>query len=112
MNEYLFYTFEGYTEGPNVDYPVENCQILGRVKGNNPQEALKNLLKENVWITKAGFSIDSIKFVQVVSSELKEDIKCVIEYLWKDEQTHFVENGKPQNHIFNTLRKLNEIMNV
>ena len=31
MNEYLFYTFEGYTEGPNVDYQVENCQILGRV---------------------------------------------------------------------------------
>lgn len=29
MNEYIFYTDEGYTEGPNEDLPVENCQMLG-----------------------------------------------------------------------------------
>lgn len=112
MNEYLFYTNEGYTEGPNINYSVENCQVLGRAKGNNQQEALNNLLKENNWIAKAGFSIDSIKFVQIITNELKEDINCVVNYHWKDEKTHFTENGKPKNHIFNTLIKLKETVSV
>lgn len=35
MNEYIFYTDEGYTEGPNEDLPVENCQMLGCVMADN-----------------------------------------------------------------------------
>ena len=106
MKEYLFYSTEGYTEGPNTDYNVNNCQVLGRVKGSNLPDAINNLLKENEWITKAGFSIESIAYVQVITNELKQDIKNVVNYLWKEEKTHFEECGKPKNHIFNTIKKL------
>ena len=55
MNEYIIYTTEGYTIAPNEDVEVENCQVLGCVHGNTPQEAKDSLLKENPWIRKAGF---------------------------------------------------------
>jgi len=35
MNEYIFYTNEGYTESPIEDMAVENCQMLGRVMSDN-----------------------------------------------------------------------------
>ena len=35
MNEYIFYTTEGQTLAPNVDYTIENCQVLGFAKGDN-----------------------------------------------------------------------------
>ncbi len=56
MNEYIFYTTEGYTEGPNKDYPVENCQVVGVASGENHNEALKKLFVENPWISEAGFT--------------------------------------------------------
>lgn len=55
MNEYIIYTTEGYTIAPNENVEVENCQVLGRALGNNPDEAKDNLLKDNPWIIKAGF---------------------------------------------------------
>lgn len=55
MNEYIIYTVEGYTEAPNPNYEVENCQVLGRVFGRDKIDAINNLLKENTWILKAGF---------------------------------------------------------
>lgn len=39
MNEYLFYTMEGTTIAPNRDFDLENCQILGRSKGDSKTEA-------------------------------------------------------------------------
>ena len=56
MNEYIFYTTEGYTIAPNEDYGVENCQVLGCACGNNKDEARDNLMKENLWISEDGFS--------------------------------------------------------
>ncbi len=55
MNEYIFYTTEGNTIAPNEDYGVENCQVLGCAYGNNKYEAKDNLMKENPWISEAGF---------------------------------------------------------
>ena len=56
MNEYLFYTTEGHTDAPNLNVPIENCQILGRVKANDTESAYKILFEENPWITKAKFN--------------------------------------------------------
>lgn len=30
MNEYIFYTFEGYTYPPKEDKEGENCLVLGK----------------------------------------------------------------------------------
>ncbi|MBR1551777.1 MAG: hypothetical protein IJ632_05590 [Muribaculaceae bacterium] len=55
MNEYIIYTNEGYSIAPNEGVEVENCQVLGCAYGSNPVEAQENLLKDNHWITEAGF---------------------------------------------------------
>lgn len=55
MNQYIIYTTEGYTIAPNENVGVENCQVLGLAFGNSTQEAKENLIKDNQWITKAGF---------------------------------------------------------
>lgn len=56
MNEYIFYTPEGYTIAPNGNVEVENCQMLGTAKGKDEREARYNLLKESPWIIEAGFN--------------------------------------------------------
>lgn len=56
MNEYLFYTLEGYTNPPREDKEVDNCQILGFAWGNDEYEARKALLEENPWIEEVGFN--------------------------------------------------------
>lgn len=56
MKEYIIYTTEGYTTAPNENFEVENCQVLGRAHGKDEKEAQANLLEENPWILKAGFS--------------------------------------------------------
>ena len=106
MNEYIIFTTEGHTIAPNENIEVENCQMLGRVRGNNPKEAKDNLLKENPWITEAGF--DSSEFIveQLLSDDEREAIKEVLDYLWDDEERHYEESGKPDNHIFPVLKRL------
>lgn len=54
MKEYLFYTAEGTTYGPNGE-DVDNCQVLGRGFGNDNTEALHDLLERNPWIIEKGF---------------------------------------------------------
>ena len=54
MSEYIIYTTEGFTQDPNGN-DIDNCQVLGCVSGNTPQEARDNLLKDNPWIIEAGF---------------------------------------------------------
>lgn len=66
MNEYIFYTLEGYTISP-TNIEVENCQLLGFAKGENSQDALANLIIENQWIIEYGFNVDKIISRQVVS---------------------------------------------
>ncbi|MCR4812283.1 MAG: hypothetical protein K5867_06790 [Bacteroidales bacterium] len=56
MNKYIIYTTEGNTLAPNMNVEVENCQMLGESRGNNPNEAKDNLLKDNPWISEAGFN--------------------------------------------------------
>ena len=80
MNEYLFYTYEGFTIAPNENEEVENCQVLGRAKGNNEMEAREKLAKEYPWIKKCGFSVNDAMFVKIASEDNEHDNE-IIEYL-------------------------------
>ena len=75
MNEYIFYTCEGYTYPPIEDMEVENCQVLGCAEGNNVDEAIHNLLKENPWITECGFNIEEAFCKQLLTDVQREDIE-------------------------------------
>ncbi len=83
MKEYLFYTTEGTTLPRDTSKDIENCQILGRSNGENPEVALTNLLKENKWITEVGFDIFNISAVQILNDKLRQDLKlltnCLLE---------------------------------
>lgn len=108
MNEYLIFTSHGFTESPD-NIEVENCQLLGRVIAENKSCALSNLKKENPWIGEVGFDVDDVIVEQVLTKENKKDIKQLLDYLWKDEEKHFVERNCPQDHIFRTILKLNHL---
>ena len=43
------------TQDPNGN-DIENCQMLGIAKGKDKLEAKNNLLKDNPWISEAGFN--------------------------------------------------------
>lgn len=91
MNEYLFYTDEGFTIAPNEN-EVENCQVLGRAKGNNEMEAREKLAKDSPWIKKYGFSIDDAMFVKIASEDNERDSE-IIEYL-----THFLDRRQIEQY--------------
>ena len=79
MNEYIFYTIEGYTCPPKEDKKVENCQVLGRSMGNNIEEAKKKLLYDNSWIIECGFDIDEATCVQLVTDATRSLMKQRLE---------------------------------
>lgn len=109
MNEYIFYTAEGYTNAPNDSYEVENCQVLGTAKGKNKSEAQENLLKENPWIAEAGFDPAEFFIRQTLTEEQRNDIKMLVDYLWTDEERHFEESEDKENHIFSLLMRLEDV---
>ena len=59
MDEYIFYTSEGYCESPNEN-KVENFQVLGFEKGQSKEEALSKLLENNSWIKDNSYNVDEI----------------------------------------------------
>ena len=64
MNNYMFYTFEGFTQSP-TGMEVENLQILGFESANTKDVALNNLIKNNKWIAEAGFCLERILYKQL-----------------------------------------------
>lgn len=84
MNEYIFFTTEGTTYPPIEGKNVENCQLLGRAKGNTPEEAKNNLFKDNPWIEEAGFDSACIMVEQILTEEQRKDIKALVECLYKE----------------------------
>lgn len=108
MNEYIIYTTEGYTCGPNSEVDVENCQVLGFAKGLSEKNAINKLFEHNEWLHKSGFTTDNAFARPLLVDSIREDIKTVIDYLWKDEHRHFQENHYPQNHIFRILKRLQD----
>lgn len=128
MNEYVFYTLEGYTESP-TGKECENIQLLGFESGSNKKAAKKNLIENRNWIEELDFDIDEIESKQLLSDENKQDIKTVIEYLWDDEIKHFEEELSSNTeidinklsdseiekicpkHIFTVLNRLKKLVN-
>lgn len=109
MNEYMFYTFEGFTQSPNKT-DCENLQILGFEKAENLEIAKKCLLVNNDWILKYGFDTEKILSKKILTEESLASIKTVVDYLWEDEEKDYEEylasGGNVDNHIFKHLRKL------
>ena len=71
MNEYIFYTTEGYTEGPNGEQ-VENCQLLGTAFGIDHNEAMDKLFDENPWIAQAGFTPYGVLWRRLAENSTQE----------------------------------------
>jgi hypothetical protein len=67
MNEYLIYTFGGSCQDPNGD-DIDNCQVLGRVKGKDEVEAIENLILENPWIIDSGYERKDFMIVQILNT--------------------------------------------
>lgn len=109
MNKYIFYTTEGYTTAPNELVGVENCQLLGQTYGNTAKEASENLLKENSWITEAGFAPSEFIVEQLLTDEQRTSIKSVIQYLYKNAMCHSVEKKDTVNHILKDIKNLQGI---
>ncbi len=109
MNEYMFYTFEGFTQSPNKT-DCENFQILGFEKAENLEIAKEHLLVNNDWILKYGFDAEKILSKKILTEESLASIKTVVDYLWNDEEKDYEERlasgGNVDNHIFKHLRKL------
>lgn len=109
MNEYMFYTFEGFTQSPNKT-DCENLQILCFEKAENLEIAKKCLLVNNDWISKHGFNTEKILSKKILTEESLAAIKTVVDYIWKDEEKDYEEclvSGKNvDNHILKHLRKL------
>lgn len=112
MNEYIFYTTEGWTEAPNPDADVDNCQFLGRAIRKDSAQAAERLLKDNPWIEESGFDPGEILLEQIITDSQRQDIATVVDYLWKDEQRHYEEirdsdpADKCEGHIYNVLKRL------
>lgn len=110
MNEYLVYTSEGETIAPNSYINVENCQILGRAEGSSLKNAIDNLFDEHPWIEVSGYGKSKCLGVQILSNAQREDISTVVDYLWKDESSHYQECNCVRNHIFSVIRRLSDIV--
>ena len=41
----------------------------------------------------------------MMTDKENEDIKVILDYMWKDEETHY-QSGPCKNHIFVVLRRL------
>ena len=109
MNEYMLYTFEGFTQSPNKT-DCENLQILGFEKAENLEIAKSHLLANNEWILKYGFNTEKILSKKILTGESLASIKTVVDYIWEDEEKDYEEclvSGKNvDNHILKHLRKL------
>ncbi len=58
MKKYIFITTEGMTVAPNLDFEINNMQVIGIVENvENEDSALIKLLKENSWIIDAEFNV-------------------------------------------------------
>lgn len=58
MKKYIFLTQEGQTIAPNIDFHVDNMQVIGMVENAvDENAALKILLIENDWIVDAQFNV-------------------------------------------------------
>jgi len=77
MKNYIFITEEGVTYQPNSISPepdIENCQVIGFAKGNNEDEAFKNLTKDNEYLLDTNFN--EIICVELKNEDYYHKAKC------------------------------------
>lgn len=70
MKSFVFITTEGFTYQPDSqssEPDIENCQVLGYGDGKNPQEAFKNLIENNEYLTATTF--DEIICLELANEE-------------------------------------------
>lgn len=66
MKEFIIYTTQGTTYGPNPTVEIENCQVLGIVQSNTGSDAVNDLFKNNEWLHRAGFSKEYVVVKQLL----------------------------------------------
>lgn len=98
MNEYIFYTAEGYTFSPLEGEEVMNCQVLGRICGKNVTDAKNQLAKQFPWIKDCGFDLNEAICKQLVTDEIRtlltqnqEDIKYLMNLLDREQRHKYDE---------------------
>lgn len=68
MKDFIIYTAQGTTYGPNINVDIENCQVLGIVQSSTESGAVNELFENNEWIKRAGFTKDYVVVKQLLSS--------------------------------------------
>lgn len=106
MNEYIIYTTEGYTEAPNENVEIENCQVLGRVSGDNQENALKTFLADNQFILEAGFDTSKFIISQIMTRQQRNDIISLLNYLMKNDSKDKERDNKTFLDIINRLNTI------
>ena len=109
MNEYMFYTYEGHTLSPKDGCDVENCQILGRAKGETSQEARQNLLRECPWLEEYGYNVNVADCRQILTDENRKDIKKIVQYLIGAGCQNMNESCKSQEEIHIIDKRLKDL---
>lgn len=120
-NQYIFITTEGETVAPNIEYSVDNCQVLGIVDADSEENAIQKLVQDNPWIELSGFNAFQSRCLQVLTGDIRNDIHLIVDYLWRDEERHYEEqfdeeqfdeeqlDEERENHIFSILKRLSKI---
>jgi len=42
----------------------------------------------------------------VLPPQVTQDIKVIVDYLWRDEERHYLESGYNKKHVFRVLKRL------
>ncbi len=90
---------------------TETLQRVVEVKAESSEIAFKivkeSYQNEEIVLDDSDFVGKEIKeFKHSKDNNIRNLINELVDYLWKDEEKHFYESGKPKNHIFHTLSKI------
>ena len=91
MKKYIFYTTEGFTQAPDGE-DIENCQLLGCACGQDKQEAMDTLLKENPWIKERNFEPRKAICEELTTTPNAEDKLSFITSLLDERQLEAYSN--------------------
>lgn len=67
MRRFIILTKEGNTLAPNLNFAIDNMQVIGFVENvRSEDEAIKKLLIENDWIFDAGFNVSEFQIIELI----------------------------------------------
>lgn len=94
---------------------TEKLQQIVNVKAPTKDDAL-NIINEqynneDIVLDYSDFSGKEIKgYDESDTNKLCVLMNQVIDYLWEDEEKHFLESGKPEKHIYLTLKRIKDFI--